>query len=327
MRRRHFLASLCAAMAALPRITPAQQNRLPSIGLLHGESPALFGRFLDIVRAGLEDAGFIEGKNITIEYSWAEGRNERLPGLAADLISRGVSVIIAPGSTPAALAAKRATATIPIVIFTAGDPVALGLAASLNKPGGNVTGATSLGRDLAPKRLELLHELMPDTTVMGLLVNPTNPAIAESTSEAGRNAARSLGLQLHILQAGTEGDFEKAFASAKQLRASGLVIAVDSFFTARREKLAELAVRHRIPAIYQYADFAAAGGVMSYGGGLEGYRIAGLYAGRILKGDNPAELPFQQVTKTELVVSLKSARAIGIEVPASLLARADNVID
>jgi putative ABC transport system substrate-binding protein len=247
--------------------------------------------------------------------------------LAADLVDHRVSVIAAPGSTPAVLAAKRATSTIPVVTFTAGDPVALGLAASLSKPGGNVTGATSLGRDLAPKRLELLHELMPDAAVMALLVNPTNPSIAESTANAARSAARTLALQLEVIQAAAEGEFETAFATIIQRRASGLVIAVDSFFTARREKLAQLALRNRIPAIYQYADFAAAGGIMSYGGNFDGYHTAGLYVGRILKGENPADLPFQQITKTELVVSLKTAGALGIQVPASLLARADEVID
>jgi putative tryptophan/tyrosine transport system substrate-binding protein len=327
MKRRHFLLTVCGAVAAVPHATAAQQNPIPSIGLLHGESPALFGRFLDIFREGLSEAGFFEGRNIAIEYRWAEGQNERLPALAADLVRHGVSVIAAPGSTPAALAAKSATSTIPIVVFTGGDPVALGLAASLNKPGGNVTGATSLGRDLAPKRLELLRELLPNAAGMALLVNPTNPALAESTAKTAQSAASTLGLELHILQAGTEGDFETALAAALQLRASGLVIAVDSFFTARREKLAELALRHGIPAIYQYADFAAAGGVMSYGGNLNGYRVAGLYAGRILKGQKPGELPFQQVTKAELVINLRTARALGIQVPASLLARADEVID
>jgi putative ABC transport system substrate-binding protein len=327
MRRRHFLRAIGALMIASPRIVAAQQNPLPIIGLLNGESPGLFGKFLDIFRQGLREAGFVEGKNVAVEYRWAEGRNERLPALAADLVRRRVTVIAAPGSTPATLAAKRATSTIPIVTFTAGDPVALGLAASLNKPGGNVTGATSLGRELAPKRLQLLHELIPDAAVMALLVNPSNPAIAESTANAAQSAARTLAVQLDVLQAAAEDEFETAFATIVQRRASGLVIAVDSFFTARREKLAELALRYRIPAVYQYADFAAAGGIISYGGNFEGYHTAGLYAGRILKGENPAELPFQQLTKTELVVNLKSARVLGIQVPASLLARADEVID
>jgi putative ABC transport system substrate-binding protein len=323
--RRQFLALLGGAVLAWP--AAERRSSGPVVGFLHGESRDLFGRFLEIFQGGLKEAGFVEGDNVTIEYRWGEGRNDRLPALAADLVQRRVDVIAAPGSTPAALAAKKATASIPIVIFTAGDPVALGLVASLNKPGGNVTGATSLGRDLAPKRLEFLHEMMPQATAMALLVNPTNPAIAESTAKAAQDAARSLGLQLYILRAGTERDFEPAFASLKQFGASGLVVAVDSFFTARRQILAQMALRHRVPAIYQYADFARAGGIMSYGGNFEGYRIAGLYTGRILKGESPADLPVQQITRTELVVSIKTAKALGLELPPELIARADEVID
>ena len=245
-------------------------------------SPALFASFLGAFTNGLKEAGFVEGQNVAIEYRWAQGENERLPILAADLVQRQVSVIAAPGSTPAALAAQRASATIPIVIFTGGDPVALGLVASLNRPGGNVTGATSLGRELAAKRLGLLHELMPSATIMALLVNPTNTALTETTTSDVQAAARILGLQLHILQAGTERDFDMVFATLVQLRASALVIAIDLFFTVRREKLAALALRHGVPAVYQYRDFAAAGGVMSYGGSLvEGYHLVGLYTGRI----------------------------------------------
>jgi putative tryptophan/tyrosine transport system substrate-binding protein len=327
MNRRQLLALLGAAISGLPLAASAQQSSMPTIGLLHGESPVLFGRFLELFREGLAEAGFTEGRNVTIEYRWAEGRNERLPALAADLVRRKVNVISAPGSTPAALAAKNATSTIPIVIFTAGDPVALGLVAGLNRPGENVTGATSLGRELAPKRLELLRELVPAATAMTLLVNPTNPAIAQSTEKAVQAAARALGLELQVLRAGDEADFEPAFAAMKHARAGGLVIAIDSFFTARREKLAELALRHRIPAIYQYTDFAAAGGVMSYGGTFEGYRIAGLYTGRVLKGEKPAELPVQQTTKVELIISVKNAKALGVQVPGSLLARADAILE
>jgi len=237
-------------------------------------------------------------------------------------------VIAAPATTPAALAAKAATATIPIVILTAGDPVALGLVASLDHPGGNITGAASLGGELAPKRMELLHELMPTATMMALLVNPTNPALAESTTREVQAAARTLGLKLHILRASAESDFDTVFATMLQLKATALEIAIDSFFTARREQLAELALRHRVPAIYQYRDFAAAGGVMSYGGSLtEGYRLVGLYTGRILKGEKPADLPIQQTTKVELIVNLKTAKALGLDVPATLLARADEVIE
>lgn len=327
MNRRHLLTLLGAAMGGWPLAAAAQRVQMPTIGLLHGESPAMFGGFLELFREGLAEAGFVEGKNVEIEYRWGEGNNDRLPELAADLVRRQVNVIAAPGSTPAALAAKNATSTIPIVIFTGGDPVALGLAASLGKPGGNVTGATSMGRELAPKRLELLYELIPTATAMALLVNPTNPAIAESTAKAVQAAASALGLELHVLRAGSEAEFEPAFAAIKGSRAGGVVIAIDSFFTARREKLAELALRYRVPAIYQYADFAAAGGALSYGGTVEGYRVAGLYTGRILKGEKPADLPFQQTTKIELIISMKSAKALGLTVPGSLLARADAIIE
>lgn len=297
------------------------------IGFLGSESPALFVSQLRLFKEGLADAGYVEGQNVAIEYRWAEGQNDRLPALAADLVRRQVRVIAAPGTTPAALAAKAATKTIPVVFFTAGDPVALGLVASLSRPGGNMTGATSLGGQLAPKRLELLHELMPKASAMALLVNPSNPVLAGSTAKELQDAARSRGLRLHVVQAGTESEFEPAFAEVVKLRASALVIAVDSFFTGRREKLGALALRHRIPAIYQYRDFAAAGGVMSYGGGLEPYRLAGLYTGRILKGEKPADLPVQQLTRVELVINMKTAKALGLSVPPKLLALADEVID
>jgi putative tryptophan/tyrosine transport system substrate-binding protein len=328
VRRREVIAGLAGATAGWPRAVSAQQPAMPVVGFLSSESPALFASFLGAFTHGLKEAGFVEGQNVAIEYRWAQGQNERLPILAADLVQRQVSVIAAPGSTPAALAAQRASATIPIVIFTGGDPVALGLVASLNRPGGNVTGATSLGRELAAKRLGLLHELMPTATIMALLVNPTNTALTETTTSDVQAAARTLGLQLHILHAGTERDFEKAFATLVQLRASALVIAIDSFFTVRREKLAALALRHGVPAVYQYRDFAAAGGVMSYGGSLvEGYHLVGLYTGRILRGEKPADLPVQQVTKVELVINLIAANALNLTIPPSLLARADEVIE
>ena len=328
MRRREVIAGLAGATAGWPRAVSAQQPAMPVVGFLSSDSPALFASFLGAFTHGLKEAGFVEGQNVAIEYRWAQGQNERLPILAADLVQRQVSVIAAPGSTPAALAAQRASATIPIVIFTGGDPVALGLVASLNRPGGNVTGATSLGRELAAKRLGLLHELMPTATIMALLVNPTNTALTETTTSDVQAAARTLGLQLHILHAGTERDFEKAFATLVQLRASALVIAIDSFFTVRREKLAALALRHGVPAVYQYRDFAAAGGVMSYGGSLvEGYHLVGLYTGRILKGEKPADLPVQQVTKVELVINLIAANALNLTIPPTLLARADEVIE
>jgi putative tryptophan/tyrosine transport system substrate-binding protein len=328
MRRRNLLTAFsCAAMAA-PLRARAQQKAMPVIGFLSSESPPLFASRLDFFRQGLGETGYVEGKNVVIEYRWAEGRNDRLPALAADLVRRQVDVIAAPGTTPAAIAAKQATTTIPIVIFTAGDPVSLGLVASLNRPGGNVTGVASLGGELAAKRLSLLHELIPSATVMALLVNPTNPALVQSTAEEVQVAARTLGLQLHIARASTDRDFDAAFATMHELKAAALVIAVDSFFTARRIQLAELALRYRVPAIYQYRDFAAAAGVMSYGGGLEDpYRLVGRYTGRILKGEKASDLPVQQATRIELVLNLKTAKALGLKVPRPLLALADEVIE
>lgn len=326
MSARAFMA-LAATIILAPATAWGQQASNPSIGFLGSESPALFAAQLEMFRRGLAEAGYEEGKNLSIEYRWAEGRNDRLPELAADLVRRQVRVIAAPGTTPAALAAKKATTTIPVVFFTAGDPVALGLVASLSRPGGNLTGATSLGGQLAPKRLELLHEVVPAAKAMALLVNPTNPAIAESTSRELQQAAERLGVRLHVIEAGSERDFEPALAKVAQLGASALVIAIDSFFTGRREQLGALALRYKVPAIYQYRDFAAAGGVMSYGGGLDPYRIAGRYTGRILKGEKPSELPVQQITKVELVINMKAARALGVTVPAKLLALADELID
>jgi putative ABC transport system substrate-binding protein len=331
MNRREFIMRIGGA-SALPLVRPlgacAQQQKTPVIGFLGSESPPLFREQLRIFRQGLKEGGFVENQNVAIEYRWAEGQNDRLPGLAADLVRRQVNVIVAPQSTPAARAAKAATATIPIVVFTAGDPVALGLVASLNRSGDNVTGVASMGGELAPKRLELLHELMPGATVMALLVNPSNPALARSTSAAVQDAADVLGLQLKIVGASTERDFEPAFAAAIRSSASALVIAIDSFFTGRRAKLAALALEHGLPAIYQYRDFAAAGGVMSYGGNLaEAFRVVALDTARILKGETPAELPVQQATQLELVVNMKTAKALGLEVPSNLLALADEVIE
>jgi putative ABC transport system substrate-binding protein len=279
-------------------------------------------------RQGLSETGYVEGQNVAIEYRWAEGQNERLPALAADLVRRQVAVIATPGTTPAALAAKAATTTTPIVFFTAGDPVALKLVGSLGRPGGNATGATSLGGELAPKRLELLHQLMPTATVMAVLVNPSNPALAASTASTVQEAAHSLGLRLHTLRAATERDFDAVFAELVRRRAGALVIAIDSFFTARRAQLGALALRHGIAAIYQDRDFAVAGGVMTYGVSLtEGYHLVGLYTGRILKGERPADLPVQQLTRIELIINMKAAQALGLSVPPTLLVLANAVIE
>jgi putative tryptophan/tyrosine transport system substrate-binding protein len=325
VRRREVIGGLSAGLTAWP--LRAQQRR-PVIGFLSSESPALFASRLMSFREGLRETGFVEGENVEIEFRWAEGQNDRLPELAADLVRHQVNVIAVPGTTPGALAAKRATSTIPVVINTAGDPVALGLVASLSRPGGNVTGRTSIGGELGPKRLELLREAMPAATVMALLVNPSNPALMETTAQAVRAAAVTLGLELHVINVGTEAELDAVFPALVQLRASGLVIAIDSFFTARREKLASLAIRHGIAAIYQYRDFAAAGGLMSYGDSLaDGYRLVGVYTGRILKDGNPADLPIHRPSNTELVVSIKNATTLSLTIPRNLLARADEVIE
>jgi putative tryptophan/tyrosine transport system substrate-binding protein len=272
------------------------------------------------------DAGFVEGQNVAIEYRLAENKNERLPALAAELVQRQVTVMVA-AATPAALAAKAATTTIPVVFETGNDPVQLGLVATLNRPGGNVTGVTNSNVVVAPKRLELLHELLPTTTVMALLVNPTNPS-AEIQSSDVLAAAHSLGLELHVLNASNERDFDAVFAKLIQMRAGGLVISADPFFTAREEQLAALAIRHAVPTVYENHKFVAAGGLVSYGGNqAESYRLVGGYAARVLKGEKPAELPVQQSTKVELFLNLKAAKALGITFPLTLLGRADEVIE
>ena len=327
MRRRVFITGLgCTALWAT--VARAQHTAIPVIGFLGSESPALFENALLLFREGLRGTGYIEGQNVAIEYRWAEGHNDRLPALAAELVHRRVRVIAVPGTTPGALAAKAATTTIPIVFFTAGDPVALRLVASLNRPGGNLTGVTSIGSELAPKRLELLHQVVPKASVFAGLVNPTNPALAESNARELQGAAQSLGVRLQILQAGSERDFDDVFRDVLGLRAGGLVITIDSFFTARRQQLGALALRHGVPAIYQHRDFAAAGGLMTYGASLnEGYRLAGIYTGRILKGEKASNLPVEQVKKVELIVNMKAAKALELNVPRSLLLRADEIIE
>jgi putative ABC transport system substrate-binding protein len=279
-------------------------------------------------RRGLNGSTFIEGQNVAIEFRWAQNQYNQLPALAADLVRRRVDVIAATGG-PAALAAKAASATIPIVFRIAADPMTAGLVTSLSRPGGNVTGVTSLNLEVGPKRLEFLHELVPTATIMAALVNPTNPSNAEILSMRDLQAtARLLGLQLHLLHASSDADIDAAFATLTELRAGGLVIGTDAFFTNRNEKLAALALRYRIPTIYQWREFVAAGGLMSYGGSEgDSYRLAGVYTGRILKGEKPADLPVQQATKLELFINIKTAKALGLEVPPTLLAIADEVIE
>jgi len=282
---------------------------------------------VDAFRRGLGDTGHVERKTVAIEYRWTEGRYDRLPELAADLVRRRVAVIVASGGLPSPLAAKAATTTIPVVFAIGVDPVEVGLVASLNRPGGNLTGVTNLNTELVPKRLELLHVLLPSATVVAALVNPSNPN-AEVQSRDLQAAARTLGLQMHVLHASTERDFDTAFTDLIRLRAGALVIGTDGFFPSRSEQLAALSARRAVPAIFQYPEFTAAGGLMSYGGSdTDMFRLAGGYAGRILKGEKPAELPVQQSSKVELIVNLKTAKALGLTVPLSLLGRADEVIE
>jgi ABC-type uncharacterized transport system substrate-binding protein len=326
MRRREFIA-LVGAAAAWPFAMRAQQPTMPVIGLLTSRAPGDSPHFMAAFRQGLKTTGFVEGQNVAIEYRFAEDRNERLPALAADLVHRQVTVIAAH-TTPAALAAQAATTTIPIVFEGGSDPIRLGLVASLNRPGGNVTGVTNLIVEVGPKRLELLHELLPTTSVMALLVNPADRALAQAQSREVQSAARALGLELRVVNASSERDFDAVFANLNRLRVGGLVIGAGSIFVRAVEQLAALAVRHAVPAIYQSRDFPAAGGLMSYGSDVtDSYRLAGIYTGRVLKGETPADLPVQEATKFELCINLKSAKALGITVPLPLLGRADVVIE
>jgi putative tryptophan/tyrosine transport system substrate-binding protein len=325
--RREFITLLGGATAAWPLAARAQQAAMPVIGFLNGASPEGYAPFVAAFRQGLKEAGYVEGQNATIEYRWAEGHYDRLPALAADLVERKVTVIAAT-TTPAALAAKAATSTVPIVFTTGGDPIKLGLVASLGRPGGNVTGSTQLSVEVGPKRLELARELFPAATTFALLVNPANP-LAATVSKDLETVADTLGMRLHVLRASTEADFETAFATAAQLRAAALVISTpDPWFGSHAAQLGALGLRHSVPAIYFRREFAAAGGLMSYGANItETYRLAGLYAGRILKGEKPADLPVVQSAKVELILNLKTARALGITVPLPLSGRADEVIE
>jgi putative ABC transport system substrate-binding protein len=326
MRRREFITLLGGAATTWPITARAQQQTMPMIGYLSVGSPDSAARNLAAFREGLKEAGYVEGKNLLIEYRWSEGQ-DRLPELATELVRRRVAVIVSASGTPSVLAAKAATATIPIVFSVGTDPIAFGLVASLNKPGGNLTGVTLLFDEVASKRLELAHELMPATTIIALLVNPTNPN-SETQSRDLQEAARKLALQLHTLRASTERDLDTVFATVAQLRAGALLIGGDAFFASRRGQIAALAARHAIPTISFMRSFAAAGGLMSYGGSLtDADRLLGVYTGRILKGEKPADMPVQQSTKVELIINLRTAKMLGITVPPNLLVGADEVIE
>ncbi|HEX8164889.1 MAG TPA: ABC transporter substrate-binding protein [Beijerinckiaceae bacterium] len=304
------------------------QDTVPVIGYLSSESPERFATRLGAFHDGLRETGFEERRNLRVEYRWAEGHNEALPSLAADLVARNVAVLVAPGSIASALAAKAATKTIPIVFETGTDPVNAGLVPSLQRPGGNITGVSSLNAEVGPKRLELLHSVLPAAKRFALLVNPRNPKNAESVTRDLRAAAARRGLEIHLLEAGTEEEVEAAFGTAARVRAAGLVIANDIFYATRTGQIAGLATRHALPAIHQSPEFATAGGLMSYGGDVrQSHREAGVYTGRILKGEKPADLPIQQVTRIYMAINLKSAAALGLTIPPTLLALADEVIE
>ena len=330
MKRREFITLLGSAAAAWPLAALAQQPAMPVVGFLNAASPDLFAHVVRAFHLGLSETGYVEGRNVAIEYRWAENQYDRLPELAADLVRRRVSVITTGSSTLAALAAKAATTTLPIVFLMGADPVQFGLVASLNRPGGNLTGITTLNLEMTPKRLQVLRELLPTTTIMAVLVNPTNaPATVETEVRQVQAAAHTLGLQMvHVLQASTERDLDSAFSTLIQRRAGGLVISADTFFSGKSVELAALASRHAVPTISPYRDFVTAGGLTSYGGSVtELYRLAGVYTGRILKGEQPADLPVQQVTKVQLAINLKTAKALGLTVPTLLIGRADEIIE
>ena len=326
MNRRELVALLGALGLGWYRPARAQQT-MSVIGFLHSGAPGPNANRLTGFRKGLREGGFVEGQNVVIEFRWAEDRNDRLPELAADLVRRRVNVITALSATQAALAAKAATQTIPIVFQVGTDPVAIGLVASLNRPGGNLTGVTTMFVELGPKRLELLRELVPTATSIAALVNPTGP-IAETLSRDLRDAAGALGLRLDVLHASSERDFDTVFATVAQLRAGALLIVTDPFFVNQSEQLAALALHHAVPTIYFTREFVAAGGLMSYGSSLtDAYRLAGTYTGRVLKGEKPADLAVQRSTKVELIINLRTAKALGLTLPLSLLGRADEVIE
>jgi putative ABC transport system substrate-binding protein len=326
MQRRKFIKLMGGAGMTWPLTARAQSSAMPVVGFLgtraSGDDPQLLTAF----RSGLKEVGYVEGQNVVMEYRFADNQYDKLPALAADLVRRQVAVFVANGA--AAKAAKETTSTIPIAFVAGFDPVEVGLVASMSRPGGNITGVSILDVELGPKRLQLLHELVPSATIVALLVNPTDPARAETTSKELQAAAHTLGLQLHVLHASSDRDFDTVFARLVELRAGGLVIGGEPFFNSRSEQLGALTIRHAMPTIYQLRSFAAAGGLVSYGGSLtDAYRLVGIFTGRILRGEKPADLPVQQATKVEMVINLKTAKILGLAVPQSLLGRADEVIE
>jgi putative ABC transport system substrate-binding protein len=325
LRRRDFVALLGGA-AAWPLAARAQQPKVPVIGFLHVASANPFAHLVAAFRQGLNETGYSEGQNVAIEFRWAEGQSVKLPAMAADLVGRQVALIVA-GGVAAALAAKEVTKTIPIVFNTGGNPIKLGLVTSLNRPGGNATGVNIFTSELAAKRLELLRELVPTAALIGVLLNPDNPTAGPQSKDM-QQAARALGQKIEILHAATEDALGPAFTTLAQLRAGGLLVGADPFLNSRRNLVVALAARHGIPALYEQREFALAGGLMSYGTSLiDGYRQVGIYAGRILKGETPAELPVVQSTRFDFVINLNAAKALGLELPLSLSARATEVIE
>jgi putative tryptophan/tyrosine transport system substrate-binding protein len=325
-RKRREFVTLLGGAAAWPLAARAQQRAIPVIGFLSAASPGPYAHLVRAFRQGLSEAGYVEGRNVAVEFRWADGNTDQLPALAADLVRRQVNVM-AVGGVPAALAAKAASATIPIVFSTSSDPVKLGLVASLNRPGGNLTGNTTMAVALVPKRFELLREVLPTAKVVALLVNPASP-IGEAETKEAQVAGRILGLQLQVLPVSTERDIDAVFETLVRLQVGGLVLGSDTFFIARSEQFASLTVRHAVPAIFAFREFVAAGGLMAYSSSVvDSYRLIGVYSGRILKGEKPADLPVEQSAKVELFINMKTAKALGLEIPPMLLARADEVIE